>query len=835
MTGAAAPRKVGGMTQIRILIAACALLLLVTASASAQQPLKASLTFAPAEPVAGENVTFTSTSTGDPDVTLWDLDNDGEYDDGAGRTARRDFPAGTHFVRLKVRRGIVGAQESLATGIVNVKEGVVEPTPTVTAPKLNLPPIAKLARECTEVGPSTVCFGPLVKLNTPKTFNASESVDTDGQIVRYQWDVDGNGVYEHDTGANPKLTVTVNDEKPAVLRLRVTDDEGATAETTMALKKLEPACTGRVMVERAVATSPCLRRYEIDSGQQYRSEFPVSLNGVTIAPAEGKHVLINVLGAGLLRRFEVIAGDAVATFPFKSQHLKLQSGPLRWTYEDHELRNVGRLDGQKLNGLRVSGAPPSLELPSRGVARTSVYVKLPDAFGAPTSAKPIVLTAGAPVADAASADDAFSFEVPNASIGPIGLNTLKVSYDGDGLWEVDADLDVPVLGARIHGKAGILNGDFNYAGVEVGFPSPGLGPLGPIFVQRIKFRIEVSPKKSECVPHLGVEDIGVAPFVQKVDFGVPTFALCGEVGLTAGPQILGAAAISLDAGLGLATYDDRPSVMRAFGDLKVIGIPFAKATFEAHTDGFVRVQGKFSYGWDGFASVSGHISLGMLGSKFNAEGGVEACLEFVDFCRGVNALISSKGMAVCMVIDYEIDDWRPGFGYRWGDSMPDAYFSGCSLGPYRETIKRASRGRRRGRAVGRVALRAARHRDRRAGCLLRTADHLGRPARRARLLAGRWRRVPGQALPAAAERGREAHAGRDLAPERRPLARDRRGRHAARVAEGRARRRGAAHLRVRGRHRPGEDAALPRRAAPGPDRLVHRARPERLRHDRHRS
>ena len=104
----------------------------------------------------------------------------------------------------------------------------------------------------------------------------------------------------------------------------------------------------------------------------------------------------------------------------------------------------------------------------------------------------------------------------------------------------------------------------------------------------------------------------------------------------------------------------------------------------------MKVQGKFSYGWDGFASVSGHISLGMLGSKFNAEGGVEACLEFVDFCRGVNALISSKGMAVCMVIDYEIDDWRPGFGYRWGDSMPDAYFSGCSLGPYRETIKRAS-------------------------------------------------------------------------------------------------------------------------------------------------
>ena len=88
MTGAAARRKVDGMTQIRIVIAACALLLLVTASASAQQPLAASFTFAPAQPVAGQNVTFTSTSTGAPDATVWDLDNDGTYDDGSGTTAR---------------------------------------------------------------------------------------------------------------------------------------------------------------------------------------------------------------------------------------------------------------------------------------------------------------------------------------------------------------------------------------------------------------------------------------------------------------------------------------------------------------------------------------------------------------------------------------------------------------------------------------------------------------------------------------------------------------------------------------------------------------------------
>ena len=69
-------------------------------------------------------------------------------------------------------------------------------------------------------------------------------------------------------------------------------------------------------------------------------------------PANGKQVLVNVLGAGLLRRFEIISGNALATFPFKGEHLHLQTGPLRWVLREHELQQVAALDGQTLNGLR---------------------------------------------------------------------------------------------------------------------------------------------------------------------------------------------------------------------------------------------------------------------------------------------------------------------------------------------------------------------------------------------------------------------------------------------------------------------------------------------------
>ena len=69
-------------------------------------PPTANFTYAPAAPLVGETVTFTSTSL-DPDgsitATEWDLDGDGAFDDGSQGTAARSFPAaGSYPVSLRV-------------------------------------------------------------------------------------------------------------------------------------------------------------------------------------------------------------------------------------------------------------------------------------------------------------------------------------------------------------------------------------------------------------------------------------------------------------------------------------------------------------------------------------------------------------------------------------------------------------------------------------------------------------------------------------------------------------------------------------------------------------
>ena len=91
----------------------------------------------------------------------------------------------------------------------------MEPTPTVTARRSTSrrspgspSSAARWARPRSASRRSS-------KLDTPKTFDASASSDAEGPIVRYEWDLDGNGVYDVDTGANPKLTTTYTDEKPA--------------------------------------------------------------------------------------------------------------------------------------------------------------------------------------------------------------------------------------------------------------------------------------------------------------------------------------------------------------------------------------------------------------------------------------------------------------------------------------------------------------------------------------------------------------------------------------------------------------------------------------------
>ncbi|MEA2429752.1 MAG: large repetitive protein, partial [Thermoleophilaceae bacterium] len=183
---------------------------------AANVPPAASFT-ASADPApTGTSLTFTSTST-DSDGSVasqaWDLDNDGQFDDGTGTSASTSFAkAGSYTVRLKVtdNRGA----SSIATRVV-----------TAT----NRPPVAAFTS-----GPASPSTG------DPVTFTSSSS-DPDGTIATVAWDLDNDGAYDDATGGTASKTFTK--AGTYTVGVKVTDDNGdsSTVSHTVTVANRAPA------------------------------------------------------------------------------------------------------------------------------------------------------------------------------------------------------------------------------------------------------------------------------------------------------------------------------------------------------------------------------------------------------------------------------------------------------------------------------------------------------------------------------------------------------------------------------------------------------------------
>ena len=133
-------------------------------------------------------------------------------------------------------------------------------------------------------------------------FDASGSTDPDGTIARYEWDLDGNGSFETDTGVTPTTSRVYPTPGPVTVTLRVTDSNGSSAEaaTTLLVRDTRPprlrlaaiprsrtriaaflrnglplivraqepfSCTGRLRLDRSTARTLRLRRVVIASAR----------------------------------------------------------------------------------------------------------------------------------------------------------------------------------------------------------------------------------------------------------------------------------------------------------------------------------------------------------------------------------------------------------------------------------------------------------------------------------------------------------------------------------------------------------------------------------------
>jgi PKD repeat protein len=147
--------------------------------------------------------------------------------------------------------------------------------------------------------PSAVLKAPSVA--TPGqsvTLDASASTDPDAQIVDYQWELNGNGVYETDTGSNPKLSSSFAKAGAYTVRVRVVDSAGASASASATI-----VVRGESYNAAVLATPGLLHYYRLDESA-----------GPTIHDAKG--TANGTVGGGEFGQPGAIMGEADTALGF---------------------------------------------------------------------------------------------------------------------------------------------------------------------------------------------------------------------------------------------------------------------------------------------------------------------------------------------------------------------------------------------------------------------------------------------------------------------------------------------------------------------------------------
>lgn len=174
-----------------------------TISVGENNPPEADFQVTPSPPQVGQQVTLDASASSDPDGSiaeyLWDLNEDGSYEQSGQTIYKTWSSSGSWLVKLKVVDS-EGAEKTISKNI--------EVASTQEPPKAEF----SYSPQNPEIG-ATV------------DFDGSGSLDPDGgSINEYQWDLNGDNRYEK---SGRQVSHAYDSSGPKGVTLKVTDDEGS--------------------------------------------------------------------------------------------------------------------------------------------------------------------------------------------------------------------------------------------------------------------------------------------------------------------------------------------------------------------------------------------------------------------------------------------------------------------------------------------------------------------------------------------------------------------------------------------------------------------------------
>jgi PKD repeat protein len=228
------------------------------------KPPTADFAVSPEFPRTGAPATFTATAS-DPDGSVaayaWDLDGDGQFDDGTGATAQTTYTQpGAVTVRLRVRDNL------------NLAATVTRTVTVVVAGK----PIAFFS-----VSPERPAT------SREATFTAAVNDDPAAVVAHREWDFDGDGHVDLDTGTSRTAHWTYDNPGTYQAKLRTTDTDGDVTEHTQPVT-VERARDCDFTVGR-LAVAGCI---EVN-GYRGLARDGLTIDGLTLKAPEGTAIVLD--------------------------------------------------------------------------------------------------------------------------------------------------------------------------------------------------------------------------------------------------------------------------------------------------------------------------------------------------------------------------------------------------------------------------------------------------------------------------------------------------------------------------------------------------------------
>ncbi len=438
-----------------------------------------------------------------------------------------------------------------------------------------------------------------------------------------------------------------------------TPTAGSIAHSVEAAARISSNCANTVTFQYVDLRSPgCLIKQ--GTSQYVALNTEVHIDGLVLKPLDGDHVLTIDTTA------KTIKSDLGATYSVSvigSPDTPFYYGPIDWNFKT-EVTTPVPLDKdpvgkpKKLEGIDISGNPFFQGIPLTGIsvvvtssakAIVTPTLKLDffpfNYFGALT-----VNTAFITDNEHGASFNSLEIKASKLNVLALELKDVDLKYQETGTWSGSASVvlnfaDKLTVGAGF----GIKQGKFAFLKGSVGNLNTAIGE--GIFLQGLGFEFAVNPT-----------------------------TLKGQIELSAGPQIAGKTALTMDGGVTAVLAD--PWVVEVDGDAKVVKQELASAFVRFNSIGLFEFGGHVHWSLDAIY-VDGTVGGWVAGlHNFDVEGGVKGCISvplLPDPCAGAKVLASNLGIAACV----EALGEGVGVGSHWGEDF-DA-FTGCDLSPWRPT------------------------------------------------------------------------------------------------------------------------------------------------------